>query len=111
MKEKFKRKIYIKKSIFLVHNERRYIQKLRFPLLANMQYAFETEEYLYIVMDYFSGDDLRNRLCEGVHYSECETKFILANIMLNLQYIHSQRVFRRDVKPENLVFDSRGICI
>ena len=108
LKEMSKIKIYTKKSITLVQNERKFLQKLHFPLLANMQYAFETDEHLYIVMDYFSGGDLRFHLCDGAHYNEHETKFILANILLSLQYIHSQRIFHRDVKPENLVFDSKG---
>jgi serine/threonine protein kinase len=108
LKEMSKITIYTKRSIPLVQNERKFLQKLNFPLLANMQYAFETPEHLYIVMDYFSGGDLRYHLSDGVHYTEHETKFILANIILCLQYIHSQRIFHRDVKPENLVFDSNG---
>lgn len=29
-------------------------------------------------------------------------------ILLALQYIHSNKIIHRDVKPENLIFDRRG---
>ncbi len=32
----------------------------------------------------------------------------MASIVIALQYIHSKGVIHRDVKPENLVFDSNG---
>ena len=108
LKEMSKAKIFHKKSIHLIQNERIFLEKLNFVLLTNMHYAFETNDYLYIVMDYLSGGDLRYHLCKGVEYTETQIKFIIANIILSLQYIHSKRIFHRDIKPENLVFDSNG---
>ena len=108
LKEMSKAKIFHKKSIHLIQNERIFLEKLNFVLLTNMHYAFETNDYLYIVMDYLSGGDLRYHLCKGVEYTETQIKFIIANIILSLQYIHSKRIFHRDIKPENLVFDSKG---
>ena len=32
-------------------------------------------------------------------------EFIIANLVLTLQYIHSKNVIHRDIKPENIVFD------
>jgi serine/threonine protein kinase len=108
LKEMSKAKIFHKKSIHLIQNERIFLEKLNFVLLTNMHYAFETNDYLYIVMDYLSGGDLRYHLCKGIEYTETQIKFIIANIILSLQYIHSKRIFHRDIKPENLVFDSNG---
>ena len=78
------------------------------PFLINMNYAFETEENLYIVMDYLSGGDLRYYLCHHNYMSEAKVKFIVSNILLALKYIHSKHIIHRDLKPENLVFDSKG---
>ena len=108
LKEMSKAKIFHKKSLHLIQNERIFLEKLNFPLLTNMHYAFETNDYLYIVMDYLSGGDLRYHLCKGINYTETQILFIIANIILSLQYIHSKRIFHRDIKPENLVFDSKG---
>lgn len=32
----------------------------------------------------------------------------MANILVGLEYLHTNGVIHRDIKPENLVFDSQG---
>lgn len=44
LKEMSKVKIYIKKSIQNIINERKYLSMLNHPFIINMNYAFETEE-------------------------------------------------------------------
>jgi serine/threonine protein kinase len=41
-------------------------------------------------------------------FNEKQAKFIIANIVLALEFIHNNGVIHRDVRPENLVFDSDG---
>ena len=108
LKEMSKIKIYMKKSVQSIINERKYLEMLNYPFLINMHYAFESEDSLYIVMDFLSGGDLRYHLCKRLRFSEKEIKFIVANILLALQYIHKNHIIHRDLKPENLVFDSKG---
>lgn len=108
MKEMSKVLIYIKRSIQSILNERKFLEKLYHPFLSNMHYAFETKENICIVMDFFSGGDLRYHICKGHCFTEKEVKFITANILIALQYIHSNHIIHRDLKPENLVFDGKG---
>jgi serine/threonine protein kinase len=35
-------------------------------------------------------------------------EFIIACLLISLEYIHSKNILHRDVKPENLVFDENG---
>jgi serine/threonine protein kinase len=58
-------------------------------------------------MDYCSGGDLRYHL-PFKFYNEQETRFMVACIILALEYLHTQGVMHRDIKPENLVFDDKG---
>lgn len=69
LKEMSKVKIYIKKSINSIINERRYLELLNYPFLINMHYAFDTEDNLYIVMDFLSGGDLRYHICKRIRFS------------------------------------------
>ena len=108
MKEMNKAKIYYKKSVKSVANERKFLEIFNYPLLCNMHYAFQDTDNLYIIMDYLSGGDLRYQICKRSFYTEEETKFIAACITLSLEYIHKKNVIHRDIKPENLVFDNNG---
>ena len=40
--------------------------------------------------------------------SETEAQFYIANVLLGLQHIHQREIVFRDLKPENLVFESKG---
>ena len=44
-----------------------------------------------------------------VYYNSYNTiEFIIACIVLGLEYIHSKSIIHRDIKPENLIFDDKG---
>lgn len=108
MKEMSKAKVYYKKSIKSVANERKFLEMFNYSLLCNMYYAFQDFDTLYIIMDYLSGGDLRYHICRRSFFTEKETKFIAACITLSLNYIHDKNVIHRDLKPENLVFGADG---
>jgi len=108
MKEMSKAKVFLKKSVKSVANERRFLEMFNYNLLCNMYYAFQDIDTLYIIMDYLSGGDLRYHICRRNFFTEQETKFIAACITLSLNYIHEKCVIHRDLKPENLVFGADG---
>lgn len=59
-------------------------------------------------MDLMSGGDLRYHFGRNRKFSEQQTKFFIACIVLSLEFLHHNRVIHRDIKPENLVLDNRG---
>ena len=59
-------------------------------------------------MDLVTGGDLRFHICYVRRFSETQTKFFIACILVALEYIHAQGFLHRDIKPENLVFDEQG---
>ena len=110
MKEISKVKLYLKKSIPLINQELLTLKSIRNFFIANIHYAFQNEEYLYIVTDYFPGGDLRyhinSRYCK--RFSLNEIRFILGCVILALVYLRKHNIIHRDIKPDNLVFDSKG---
>ena len=101
-------KIIDKKSINSIKTERDLLSKLHNDFIVNMYYAFQDYSNLYLVMDYLKGGDLRYHIEKKDNFSEQETKFIISNIILGLEYIHNNNIIHRDIKPENLIFDSFG---
>ena len=50
-----------------------------------MHFSFQDKDYLYLVMDYLTGGDLRYHLTKHKKFSENETKFFIACILLGLE--------------------------
>ena len=97
-----------KKSVNMVLNERKLLATLHHPFLINMHLAFQDPIFLYIVMDFLPGGDLRYHLSKQRTFSEAETRFFIACLIAGLEYLHLNDVAHRDIKPENLVFDDKG---
>ena len=101
-------KIIDKKSEKSINSERAFLSKLHHPFIVNMHYAFQDNDNLYLVMDMLSGGDLRYHIARHRKFSEEQTRFFIACMIIALEYIHSANVIHRDIKPENLVLDDRG---
>ena len=108
LKQMSKAKIIEKKSERAIKYERDLLAKIHHPFIVNMHYAFQDTQNLYIVLDLLSGGDLRYHIAHKRTFSETQTKFIIANMLLALEYIHSKNIIHRDIKPENLVLESNG---
>ena len=103
-----KAKIIYKNSGKSVIMERNILNQMYHPFIVNMYYSFQDNESLYLVLDLMNGGDLRYHLNKYGRISEFETKFIVCCIILSLEYIHSNRIIHKDLKPENLIFDQEG---
>jgi serine/threonine protein kinase len=108
LKEMFKVKVIDKRSEFSIMSERNLLSRLKHPFIVNMHFAFQDFSKLYLVMDLLTGGDLRYHIAKVKTFTEAQTKFFLANLIISLEYIHSQKIIHRDIKPENLVLDSKG---
>ncbi|KAM3137544.1 hypothetical protein pb186bvf_010334 [Paramecium bursaria] len=108
LKEMSKAKIIQKRSVNSVLNEKYLLEHLHHPFLVNMQYAFQDRENLFLIIDLLTGGDLRFHLGKMRRFSENQTKFFVACILLSLTYLHQNGIIHRDLKPENLVLDEEG---
>ena len=101
-------KIIDRRSEKSIKSEREFLSKLHHPFIVNMACSFQDYENLYLVMDLLTGGDLRYHLCHLHKFTEKETKFFFACLLLGLEYIHGNNIIHRDIKPENLVCDKYG---
>jgi serine/threonine protein kinase len=93
-------------------SEKAILQKLAHPFLVNLNYAFQTPDKLYFVMDFVNGGELFFHLQQEERFDEPRIKFYAAEISLGLEYLHSNKILYRDLKPENILIRSSGhICL
>jgi len=92
--------------------ERRILEALRHPFLMTLRYAFQTQEKLYLVLDYLQGGELFYHLKTVRRFPESVAKIYIAEIALALGHLHSLGFIYRDLKPENILLDYSGhLCL
>ena len=108
MKEISKARTIHFKHVDSILTERNLLEKMHHPFIINMHFSFQDKTSLYIVMDLVEGGDLRNYIYHKKFLNEEKTKFLAANIIIALEYIHSNKIIHRDLKPENLLINENG---
>ncbi|KNE71863.1 AGC/YANK protein kinase [Allomyces macrogynus ATCC 38327] len=88
--------------------ERSLLEKVFHPFIVNLCYAFQDDEYLFMVFDLMMGGDLRFHLTKLTHFPEPMVAFYAAEVSSALIYLQSRNVIHRDIKPDNLLLDERG---
>ncbi|KAJ3249341.1 hypothetical protein HDU77_007772 [Chytriomyces hyalinus] len=97
-----------KRAITSIIQERDMLEDIHCPFVCNLRYAFQDDEYLFMVIDLKGGGDLRFLIGKFGCLKEEVVKFMVAEIALGLMYLHSRRVVHKDIKPENVLLDERG---
>ncbi|XP_056872761.1 serine/threonine-protein kinase MRCK beta isoform X3 [Takifugu flavidus] len=77
--------------------------------ITTLHYAFQDENFLYLVMDYYVGGDLLTLLSKFEdRLPEDMAKFYVAEMVLAIHSIHQQHYIHRDIKPDNVLLDVNG---
>ena len=109
IKQMSKTKIIDQNSERLVMQERLFLSNLRNQFIVNMIFSFQDSNYLYLGLELMKGGDLRYHLINYPRtFNESQLKFLLSNIIMGIEYIHSKNIIHRDLKPENILFDNKG---
>lgn len=88
--------------------ERDILVEVQHPFIVRLNYAFQTEGKLFLVLDFVRGGDLFTRLNTEFMFTEEDVKFYLAESLLALTHLHSLGIIYRDLKPENILIDEEG---
>eukprot|EP00698_Gefionella_okellyi_P005112 TRINITY_DN14693_c0_g1_i1.p1 TRINITY_DN14693_c0_g1~~TRINITY_DN14693_c0_g1_i1.p1 ORF type:complete len:441 (+),score=98.79 TRINITY_DN14693_c0_g1_i1:75-1397(+) len=88
--------------------ERAILQKMNHPFLVGLKFAFQTEDKLYLVLDYVNGGELFFHLQKERRFAEDRVRLYAAEIVCGLGFLHSKDIIYRDLKPENILLDQDG---
>lgn len=88
--------------------EKDILKVMNHPFIVKLNYAFQTNTRIFLVMDLCTGGDLSNMLEQYGRFSEDVVKIYAAELTLALEALHKNGIIFRDLKPENVVLDEEG---
>ena len=103
MKVMRKDNIIAKNQVTHTRDEKSILQKIKHPFIVNLNFAFQTPDKLFLVMDYINGGELFFHLRKHGKFPESLVVFYAAEIACALIHLHSNGILYRDLKPENLL--------
>ncbi|PKS09738.1 hypothetical protein jhhlp_004359 [Lomentospora prolificans] len=80
------------------------------PFIVTLYHSFQSEDYLYLCMEYCSGGEFFRALQTrpGKCINEDDARFYAAEVTAALEYLHLMGFIYRDLKPENILLHQSG---
>jgi eukaryotic-like serine/threonine-protein kinase len=88
--------------------EARTTGQLAHPSIVPLHSFGESPNVMYMVMRYVPGESLGARIRRLGKLTPDETRSILAELALTLEYAHREGIVHRDLKPENILLETSG---
>lgn len=89
-------------------SERVIMSRSEHPFIVKLFWAYQTSKVLNLVMEFCPGGELFFHLHNLGRFTEEQARFYFGEILLGLEYLHSNGVLYRDLKPENILIDLDG---
>ena len=90
----------------LMQNELQVLQKTSHPHIMRIFELLEDDSNYYIVTEFIKGGELFDRIVNLKQFNEQKAAYVVNQILLSLNYIHSNNIMHRDLKPENILLES-----
>ena len=90
-------------SIKALMNEIEIMRVLNHPNITKLYEVYETNNYIYLVIEFVKGMNLLEKLINKKFYTEKDAYPIITEVLSALEYCHSKNIGHRDIKLENIL--------
>jgi serine/threonine protein kinase len=108
MKQMKKKEMRKKNQIAHIKAERDVLALADNEWVVKLVFSFQDRKNLYLIMEFLAGGDLMTILMSYDILTEEQTRFYVAELALAIQSVHELNYVHRDLKPDNVLLDSRG---
>lgn len=78
------------------------------PSIVQLHFDFRDSDHEYLVLEYCAGAELLGEIKRfGTCHVNC-ARWLTAELVDALEYMHAKRIIHRDLKPENVLLDAAG---
>jgi hypothetical protein len=91
-----------------VLNENEVFKLVEDKFVVTALFTFIHKNYICFVMEWMKGGDFKQLLEDNGYLEQDVVQFYAAELVLAIDYLHSKGVVHRDLKPDNILIDSRG---
>ncbi|ODV63685.1 kinase-like protein [Ascoidea rubescens DSM 1968] len=104
------RKSLIISRMEVIHTlaERTVLAKVKNPFITSLKFSFQSNEKLYLVLDFINGGELFYHLQKEGKFDLKRSKFYISELFSALNALHEFNIIYRDLKPENILLDYQG---
>ncbi|RUS25445.1 camp-dependent protein kinase catalytic subunit, partial [Jimgerdemannia flammicorona] len=96
------------KQVEHINSEKQILAQVHFPFIVDLFCTYQDDRNLFMLLEYVIGGELFSHLRKAGRFTNDITRFYASEIVLAIEYLHSKDIIYRDLKPENLLLDSRG---
>ena len=100
-----KSRIVQKEDKIRIDREIKVLKNLRHPNIVHLYSVIETDEKIYLIMEYAKGKELFDYIVTKKKLSESESCLFFQQIISGIEYLHKIKYVHRDIKPENLLIN------
>jgi protein kinase X len=97
-----------RKQVDHMKNELSTLNSVDFPYIVKMSGMNQDTKYIYICMEFVNGGEFFSYLRDVNKIPRKVASIYAAQVVLMFEYLHSYKIAYRDLKPENLLIDSKG---
>lgn len=91
-----------------MNQELQTLQVVYFPLIMGFMRTFKDKNFIYFLVEYIKGMELFDVIRQIGLLNTYDSQFYVASLILCMEFLHTNHIIYRDIKPENVMVDNKG---